>query len=134
MERERESRRVLSDLEKRTPGQKLLAAQVATVRGEDPDAMFNGDGRPVLIKVNANDEQARKKLLDQVDVLTASLPPRPPVAFGVRDGDFRFVPHAPFQPGTIGGVAYEKFGFTGKYLPAPGDRYEPPPTYFASNG
>jgi hypothetical protein len=119
--------------EKRTSGQKLLAAQVANLR-EDEDTVFSGAGRPVLIKVNAADERARQNLLDQVDALTAQLPPRPPVALGVRDGDFRFVPHAPFQQGAIGGIAYEKFGFTGKYLPAPGDRYEPPPTYFASTG
>jgi Protein of unknown function (DUF1553)/Protein of unknown function (DUF1549)/Planctomycete cytochrome C len=118
--------------EKRTEGQKLLAAQVATVRGEE-EQDFNTGGRTAL-KVNAEDEQARKKLQDQVDALTKQLPPRPPVALGVRDGDFRFVPHPPFQPGSLGGIVYEKFGFKGKYLPEPGDHYEPPPTYFASNG
>lgn len=118
--------------EQRTPGQKLLAAQVAIVRGEE-DTVFGGDSRPALIKVNAEDEQTRKTLLDQIETLTKQLPPRPPVALGVRDGDFRFTPHAPFQPGTTG-VIYEKFGFTGKYLPAPGDHYQPPPTYFGSTG
>jgi len=118
--------------EKRTPGQKLLAAQVATVRGEE-EQDFNTGGRTAL-KVNPEDEQARKKLQDQIDALTKQLPPRPPVALGVRDGDFRFIPHPPFQTGSLGGIVYEKFGFTGKYLPEPGDRYEPPPTYFASNG
>ncbi|PWU05463.1 MAG: hypothetical protein C5B51_14465 [Terriglobia bacterium] len=118
--------------EKRTPGQKLLAAQVATVRG-DEEQDFNTGGR-ALIKVSSEDDQARKKLLDQIDALTKQIPPRPPVAFGVRDGDFRFIPHPPFQPGSLGGIVYEKYGFTGKYLPQQGDRYEPPPTYFASNG
>jgi hypothetical protein len=118
--------------EKRTQGQKLLAAQVATVRGEE-EQDFNTGGRTAL-KVNAEDDQARKKLQDQIDALTKQLPPRPPVALGVRDGDFRFVAHPPFQPGSLGGIVYEKFGFTGKYLPAPGDHYEPPPTYFSSNG
>ena len=118
--------------EKRTPGQKLLAAQVATVRGEE-EQDFNTGGRTAL-KVSAEDEQARKRLEDQVDALTKQLPGKPPVALGVRDGDFRFIPHPPFQTGSLGGIVYEKFGFTGKYLPEPGDHYQPPPTYFESNG
>jgi hypothetical protein len=56
------------------------------------------------------------------------------VALGIRDGDFRFTPHPPFQPGTGGAVIYETYGFKGKYLPSQGDRYEPPPMYFASTG
>jgi hypothetical protein len=118
--------------EKRTPGQKLLAAQVATVRGDD-DQDFNTGGR-ALIKVSAEDEQARQKLLDQIDALNKQMPPKPPVALGVRDGDFRFIPHPPFQPGSLGGIIYEKYGFAGKYLPSSGDHYEPPPTYFAATG
>jgi hypothetical protein len=118
--------------EKRTPGQKLLAAQVATVRGDD-DQDFNTGGR-ALIKVSAEDDQARKKLLDQIEALNKQMPPKPPVAAGVRDGDFRFIPHPPFQSGSLGGIVYEKYGFKGKYLPAPGDHYQPPPTYFAATG
>jgi Protein of unknown function (DUF1553)/Protein of unknown function (DUF1549)/Planctomycete cytochrome C len=118
--------------EKRTPGQKLLAAQVATVRGDD-DQDFNTGGR-ALIKVSAQDDQARQKLLDQIEALNKQMPPKPPMAPGVRDGDFRFVPHPPFQSGSLGGITYEKYGFTGKYLPSPGDYYQPPPTYFAATG
>ncbi|MBV9505683.1 MAG: PSD1 domain-containing protein [Acidobacteriia bacterium] len=116
--------------EKRTPGQQLLAAQVATVGPEDDNAV---DG-PGPMKLSAEDEHARRKLLDEMARLTKQLPPRPPVALGVRDGDFRFIPHPPFQPGALGGIIYEKYGFRGKYLPEPGDSYEPPPAYFASNG
>lgn len=118
--------------EKRNPGQKLLAAQVATVRGEE-EQDFNTGGRTAL-KVSPEDDQARQKLQDQIDALTKQLPPRPAVALGVRDGDFRFIPHPPFQPGSLGGIVYEKFGLTGKYLPEQGDHYAPPPTYFASTG
>ena len=32
------------------------------------------------------------------------------------DGDFRFTPHPPFQPGTWR-ITYEDFGFKGKFLP-----------------
>lgn len=117
--------------DERTPGQKLLVAQVSTVRGVDPDAF---GAVVVKIKVSDQDEQARKELEDQIEALKKQLPPRPPIAMGIRDGDFRFVPHRPFQSGTAGGINYEEFGFKGKYLPSAGDHYEPPPTYFASTG
>jgi hypothetical protein len=114
--------------EKRTPGQKLLVAQVSTVRpGGDDDA-------PAKVKLSDSDEHARADLERQIGELRKQVPPRPAVAMGVRDGDFRFTPHAPFQPGTTGGITYENFGFKGKYLPAAGERYEPPPMYFASTG
>jgi hypothetical protein len=118
--------------EKRTPGQKLLVAQVSTVRQAADDDTFGG--APAKIPLKPEDEQARQKLENQIAALTGQLPQRPPVAMGIRDGDFRFMPHAPFQPGTAGGIVYEKFGFTGKYLPVQGERYEPPPVYFASTG
>ena len=115
--------------EKRTPGQKLLVAQVSTVRVSEDD-----NERPTKIKVNDADERTRKDFEGQIDALKKQLPKRPPVAMGIRDGDFRFTPHTPFQPGTTGGITYENFGFKGKYLPSPGDQYEPPPMYFASTG
>jgi len=129
---------------KRTAGQKLLAAQFPqgpVVSDDDPDEIpmlglpIRGTvARPgPLIKVGVEDEKSRKKLLDQIAELRAQLPPMPQLAFGMRDGDFRFIPHRPFQPGTSG-IVYENFGFRGKYVPEPGDHYEPPPAYFASNG
>ncbi len=117
--------------DQRTPGQKLLVAQVSLVRGVDNDAF---GAPPPKIPLNENDERARKALDDQIDALKKQIPPRPPVAMGIRDGDFRFTPHPPFQPGTGGGIIYEQFGFKGKYLPAPGDHYVPPPMYFGSTG
>jgi hypothetical protein len=116
---------------KRTPGQKLLVAQVSTVRAADDDAF---GGTPAKTKLSEQDELARKNLEEQIDALKKQFPPRPPVALGIRDGDFRFMPHPPFQPGTGGGIIYENYGFKGKYLPSPGDHYEPPPMYFASTG
>jgi hypothetical protein len=117
--------------EQRTPGQKLLVAQVSIVRGVDPDAFGVA---PAKIKLNEQDEQSRTSLEDRIDALKKQLPPKPPVALGIRDGDFRFTPHPPFQPGTAGGITYEDFGFKGKFLPSPGDAYQPPPVYFASTG
>jgi len=117
--------------DKRTPGQKLLVAQVSTVRVADDD---DPNYKAAEIKVSEADHQARKVLEDQIAALKKQMPEKPPVAMGVRDGDFRFTPHPPFQPGTFGGITYEDFGFKGKFLPQPGDHYEPPPMYFASNG
>jgi hypothetical protein len=117
--------------DKRTPGQKLLVAQVSTIRGVDPDA---AGPAPAKLKLNADDEQARAALESQIDALKKQMPPRPPIAMGIRDGDYRFTPHPPFQPGTGGGINYEDYGFKGKYIASPGDPYQPPPVYFASTG
>ena len=114
--------------DQRTPGQKLLVAQVSRVTGNDddqPGAKF---------KLNEHDTKARQDLEDQIAALRKQIPPKPPTAMGIRDGDYRFTPHEAFQPGTSGGIVYENFGFKGKYMPAPGEAYTPPPMYFASNG
>jgi hypothetical protein len=118
---------------KRTPGQKLLAEQVISSPADNPDQQQGGGYRRRLIPLDEDDSAARRKLLDQVAELEKQIPPRPPIANGIRDGDFRFVQQRSDVPGT-GGIDYGKFGFTGKFLPQPGDDYEPPPTYFASNG
>ena len=114
--------------DRRTPGQKLFVAQVSTVRPSGDDEA------PVKVKLQDSDEHARAELESQIAALKKTLPARPAVALGMRDGDFRFTPHSPFQPGTTGGVTYENFGLKGKHLPAAGDHYEPPPMYFASTG
>ena len=118
--------------EKRTAGQKLLAQQVISSPADNADQQLGG-GRRRLLPVNESDGAARQKLLDQIAELEKQVPPRPPIAYGIRDGDFRFLPQRSEVPGT-GGIDYSKFGFTGKFLPGPGDNYTPPPTYFASNG
>src|SRR5207247_9771231 len=71
---------------------------------------------------------------DQIAALKKQIPPKTPTAMGIRDGYYRFTPHAPFQPGTGGGINYEDFGFKGKYMPSQGESYAPPPMYFASTG
>ena len=114
--------------EKRTPGQKLLVAQVSRVNGADDD------DPGAKIKLNDQDTKARQDLEDQVAALKKQIPPKPPTAMGIRDGDYRFTPHAPFQPGTGGGISYEDFGFKGKYMPSQGETYMSPPMYFASTG
>src|SRR5260370_27922559 len=93
--------------DERTPGQKLLVAQVSTVRAVDDDAF---GGAPAKIQLSDQDEQARKNLEQQIDGLKKQLPPRPPVALGIRDGDYRFTPHPPFQPRTGGATIYDAYG------------------------
>ncbi len=117
--------------DKRTAGQKLLVAQVSTVRLTDDD---DPNAKVVEIKLNEGDTTARKALRDQISALKKDIPKKPETAMGIRDGDFRFTPHAPFQPGTVGGINYEDFGFKGKLLPSPGDQYTPPPIYFEATG
>jgi len=114
--------------EQRTPGQKLLVAQVSRVTGNDDD------DSPAKIKLNDEDTKTRQSLEDQIAALKKQIPAKPPTAMGIRDGDYRFTPHAPFQPGTSGGINYEDLGFKGKYMPSAGEAYTPPPMYFASTG
>jgi hypothetical protein len=114
--------------DQRTPGQKLLVAQVSRVSGADDDEPG------AKIKLNDEDTRARQGLEDQIAALKKQIPSKPPTAMGIRDGDYRFTPHEPFQPGTVGGIAYEDFGFKGKYMPSPGETYTPPQMYFASTG
>jgi len=113
--------------DQRTPGQKLFVAQVSRVSGADEE-------NPPKLKLNDADSKARQGLEDQIAGLKKQMPAKPPTAMGVRDGDYRFTPHAPFQPGTGGGINYEDYGFKGKYMPSAGETYTPPPMYFASTG
>jgi mono/diheme cytochrome c family protein len=114
--------------DQRTPGQKLLVAQVSRVSGNDDDQPG------AKVKLNEQDSKARQALEDQIAALKKEMPAKPPTAMGIRDGDYRFTPHEAFQPGTSGGIIYESFGFKGKYLSSPGETYAPPPLYFASTG
>jgi hypothetical protein len=114
--------------DKRTPGQKLLVAQVSRVNGSDDD------DPGAKIKLNEQDTKTRQDLEDQIAAVKKQIPAKPPTAMGIRDGDYRFTPHAPFQPGTGGGINYEDFGFKGKYMLSQGESYTAPPMYFASTG
>ncbi len=121
--------------EKRTPGQQLLAAQIVSL-DVDPDAAANV-GAPtdrVLVKVSDPDNAARQKLLDQIDALQKKMPPQPPVAEGIRDGDYRLTPDGPGDDPLPGKGDRFNYGVQCCFLPQPGRAYEPPPVYFASNG
>jgi hypothetical protein len=111
---------VLTPEEQRTPGQKLLAEQVLSIRGNTR-----------RIKLSEPDQERRDKLEEQIRELNKLLPKRPEVAAGIRDGDWRFTPDGPGDEPIPGTTAKRvKVDFEGSYVPLPGKRYEPPPLYY----
>jgi hypothetical protein len=107
--------------DQRTPGQKLLADQVLSVR----------DAGMRSIRLNEADSEKRKKLDAEIRALTARLPRRLPVAAGIRDGDYRFTPDGPGDTPVPGTTAKRiKVDFEGTFVPKSGRPYEPPPLYF----
>lgn len=107
--------------EQRTPGQKLLAAQmlsIATAGRKELD--LSAEGRDQIRKLEAQIKEFERKL-----------PPAPPMAAGIRDGDFRFTPDGPGDepvPGTTANRISAEF--KGSYVPEPGQSYSPPPLTF----
>jgi len=107
--------------EQRTPGQKLLATQMISIK--------NTVARQVTL--SETDREARAKLQAQVRELQSQLPKPLPVAAGIRDGDWRFTPDGPGDEPVPGTTAKRiKVDFEGSYVPRPGKPYDPPPLYF----
>jgi hypothetical protein len=107
--------------EQRTPGQKLLATQMMSIR--------NTVARQITL--SEAEREARAKLQAQVRELQSQLPKPPPVAAGIRDGDYRFTPDGPGDEPVPGTTANRiKVDFEGSYVPEPGKPYVPPPLYF----
>jgi hypothetical protein len=123
--------------EKRTPGQKLLAAQIVSL-DVDPDAAANQNVTGLYsrqrIKVNDADQAVREKLLDQVEDLLKRMPAQLPMAEGVRDGDYRLTPDGRGDEPLPGKGNRFDYGVACCFLPQPGRPYQPPPVYFAANG
>ncbi len=122
--------------EKRTPGQKLLAAQIVSL-DVDPDAAANvnaGASYRSLIRVSEEDNVKRQKLLDQIAELQKKLPPPLPVAEGVRDGDYRLTPDGPGDEPLPGKGDRFHYGVDCCFLPQPDHPYVVPPVYFGANG
>jgi hypothetical protein len=71
--------------ERRTPGRKLLAAQVLSIATA---------GRRKMA-LSAADRERAANLKNRLNRLERKLPSAPPMAAGVRDGDCRFVPGGP---------------------------------------
>ncbi len=122
---------------KRTPGQKLLAAQIVSL-DVDPDAAANlnvtAQYSRQRIKVSDEDLAVRQKLLDQVEVFQKRLPPPLPFIEGVRDGDYRLTPDGAGDEPLPGKGDRFDYGVECCFLPQPGRSYQAPPVYFGANG
>ncbi len=105
----------------RTPGQKLLAAQVQSIGVSDFKHL-----------ISAEDELRVADLKAKIAEFEKELPPPLPMAMGIRDGDYRFAPNGlgdEVQPGK--GDREDFSGIEGTWLPAKG--YTPPPAHFLPN-
>jgi hypothetical protein len=108
--------------EQRTPGQKLLATQVLTI----------ATARKRELKLSDADRERVHQLESRIKEIERKLPPPLPVAAGVRDGDYRFTPDGPGDEPVPGTTANRiKVDFKGSYVPEPGEKYTPPPLYYA---
>jgi hypothetical protein len=116
---------VKTPVEERTPGQKLLAEQVLSVR----DRGRRG------IQLSEADREKVDALNGRVRELRKHLPDPLPVAAGIRDGDYRFTPDGPGDTPVPGTTAKRiKVDFDGSFVPRPSKPYEPPPLYYPPLG
>ena len=133
--------RTLAD--KRTPGQKLLVAQLQ-LNIDDPDVIIpvpiipaddpNGTRRRrAMVKIDGADDAKRQALFSKIVQIEKKLPPPLPQANAVRDGDFWLSPDDLGDEKRVGNgrFAYDKDCC---FVPKPGDHYEAPELHFAANG
>jgi uncharacterized protein DUF1553/uncharacterized protein DUF1549/cytochrome c len=140
--------------DKRTPGQKLLVAQVLISSEEANPDMIMADldatakskalakanqvfgvadyGVPGL-KLGPEDEVRRSALREKIARIEERLPVLLPIADGVRDGDYRLTPDG-LGDSTIPGTGRPTYDVKCCYIPQPGQKYEVPPLYFAAAG
>ena len=129
--------------EKRTPGQKLLVAQLQ-LNIDDPDVIIpvpvvpaddpNGTRRRrAMVKIDGADDAKRQALFSKIVQIEKKLPPPLPLANAVRDGDFWLAPDdlGDEKRAGNGRFTYDKDCC---FVPKPGDRYEVPELRFAANG
>ena len=116
----------ITPAEERTPGEKLLAAQVLSLGVPQRD----------VTDALTPDESARREVLrNELASVEDTRPPEPPMAEIVTDGDYRFAPDGPgdeiigcpqcrIPPDEPGTFMHEEGG----------PDYKPPPSYFLSRG
>ena len=140
----------------RTPGQKLLVAQVLIGPDDaDPDQIqadldaiakskvaakanmvFGVAGSEYgrrSIKLSPEDEPKRAALQAKIDEIINRLPDPLPVADGVRDGDYRLSPDG-LGDSHIPGTGRPTYDVKCCFIPEPGQKYEAPPVFFAAAG
>jgi hypothetical protein len=155
---------IKTPVERRTAGQKLLAAQFERGGGGDGDPNYMGEdpalslittaaqrapnvvdgsgdanaerpGPGGLLKVSDADHKRRAELLEKIAELQKRMPPTPLAVEGVRDGDFRLAPDGPGDEPSPGKTYRPDYPDLGhSFLPAPGTKYEVPWVHFGSNG
>ena len=142
--------------DKRTPGQKLLVAQVL-ISPEDanPDmiqadlgatakskaqakanmvfGVAGGEGYKRALKLNPEDEAKRKDLQAKIEQIMDRLPDPLPEADGVRDGDYRLSPDG-LGDSHIPGTGRPTYDVKCCFIPQPGQKFEIPPVFFAAAG
>jgi hypothetical protein len=95
--------------EQRSEGQKLLAAQVVTLRGGGIDKLMTEEHRAEV-----------KKLEAEIDAIEKEKPKAPPFAMGIRDGDYRFTPDGRGDEPLPGKGERISYDFEGTFLPVAG--------------
>ncbi len=110
----------------RTPGQKLLAEQVITLRARPAD---------VEELLPAADKEEVAKLKTGIAELEKQMPEELPRAMGISDGDYRFAPDGRGDEKLPGKGDRQDFGVTeGSFLPVAGKPYVPPPAFLLPGG
>jgi len=140
----------------RTPGQKLLVAQVLIgpedINPDDvvPDVTASARARARVkadqvfgagpngyrrgpLKLSPEDEEKRKALQAKIGEIEDRLPPALPIADGVRDGDYRLSPDG-LGDSHIPGTGRPTYDVKCCFVPEPGQKYEVPALYFAATG
>ena len=110
---------------KRTPGQVLLANQIirtTSVASSEIDRIM----KPA-------DAVVKQQLLHQMRDIEKLRPKPIPVAMGITDGDYRFVPDGPGDE-PAPGKSRQQADFAGSYLHEGADPYKVPPSYFLHHG
>ena len=108
----------------RTPGQKLLAAQVISI----------GVGKKVSKLLRVEDQAEIDRLRGRIEEIEKELPEPLPVAMGIRDGDYRFAPEGRGDEKLPGKGDRQFYDFEGSFLPQPGRPYSPPPAHLLPAG
>ncbi len=112
-------RAVRTPEDERSPGQKLLADQVLSIRAEPSSELVS----------EANQAEIAS-LREQIRNIEEQMPEPLPVAMGVRDGDYRFAPDGAGDEVQPGKGDREFYNFEGSFLPDPAKPYQPPPAHF----
>src|SRR5262249_38305220 len=138
----------------RTPGQKLLVAQVLIgaddVNPDDVKVDVHASAKAKArakadqvfgvteygksgLKLSDTDEAKRNALQEKIEELEDKLPLPLPVADGVRDGDYRLSPDG-LGDSHIPGTGRPTYDVKCCFIPSPGQKFEIPPLYFGATG